>query len=206
MIDPGNTYKLFIDPLLRKVHSCAADQISAEEEVIDVACGNGSLALRMAQKAKKVTGIDLDEEMISFAKRRRISKNSHNTEFLCMDARDLKMYTDNAFDVSTISMAIHQFPLDTSISILRELSRIASRIIIIDYSCPLPKSLGGAAARLIEGMAGGDHHRNFITYKRAGGIKALLTRSGLNNHPIEHLASSSVFTVLEVDTMDSSLS
>lgn len=63
--------------------------------VLDVGCGNGSmLALPLAQRGFRVTGIDIDERSIEHAK--QLAKELPNATFICGDVAELK--TEN-FDV-----------------------------------------------------------------------------------------------------------
>jgi 2-polyprenyl-3-methyl-5-hydroxy-6-metoxy-1,4-benzoquinol methylase len=55
IISEGLQYRLLIDPFLDRVHSAAAAMIEPGTRVIDIACGNGTLALKMAKHAQHVT-------------------------------------------------------------------------------------------------------------------------------------------------------
>ena len=192
---------LLIDPLLRGVHRKATSMIGHEGRVLDIACGIGSLSLHIARKSGKVTGIDLDEEKIRFAQKRSLKKNLQNAEFKAMDARDLSVFGEKSFDTAITSMAIHQFPMELSISVLKEMGRIADRIIVIDYNYPLPYSPGGVLAKWIERMAGNEHYTNFREYQKAGGINALISMSGINGSKHSYLPQESVFTITGVSSI-----
>lgn len=53
---------------LMNYHKFFTDNIDQNDTVLDVGCGNGFLTFDIAKKAKKVVGIDLNEENIRFAK------------------------------------------------------------------------------------------------------------------------------------------
>ncbi len=169
----GNSYNIIIDPLLSKVHNMVARLVPEGSRVIDIACGNGTLALKISARATHVSGIDLEPDMISFATMRAAKAGINNVEFMEMDAADLSGFADNAFDVACSSMAIHQFQLKTGKKILKEMTRIAKNIIVLDYNYPLPRNFYGFAAKTIESMAGKEHHRNFKTYIEHGGIQGI---------------------------------
>ena len=57
--------------------------IDKSKTVIDVYCGIGTISLFLAQKAKKVIGIEVIEASIEDAKRNAKINNLDNTEFLC---------------------------------------------------------------------------------------------------------------------------
>ena len=48
------------------------------EKVIDIACGNGTLAIALDQNANHVTGIDLDEDLVSYASQKAEQKGLKN--------------------------------------------------------------------------------------------------------------------------------
>lgn len=59
------------------------------------------------------------------------------------------------------------------------MKRIASKVIIADYNCPMPDGFSRSVAYSAEHLAGGDHHRNFLNYMSAGGIKHFTEAAGL---------------------------
>ena len=48
-------------------HRFFVDNVSENETVLDIGCGNGALTYDVAKKAKKVVGVDLREKNISIA-------------------------------------------------------------------------------------------------------------------------------------------
>lgn len=179
IINEGLQYRLLIDPFLDRVHSRAAGMIDPGEKVIDVACGNGTLALKLAERAGYVTGIDLSEGSLEFARKRARKLGLSNTEFLLQDANDLSIFTDRIFDVAIISMAVHQFSEATGLHILRELQRIARSIVVIDYAFPQPGNYKGFIVRSIERIAGQEHFSNFNAYMKGRGMEGVQKVLGL---------------------------
>jgi len=59
------------------------------------------------------------------------------------------------------------------------MGRIAARVIIADYNCPMRRNLPAAVAWSIEYMASGDHYRNFGIYMKNGGMPWLAGKAGL---------------------------
>jgi ubiquinone/menaquinone biosynthesis C-methylase UbiE len=155
------------------------DHIEPSFRVLDVACGTGALALTMAGKASHVTGIDLSEENIAAANRSARRSGKTNIRFEIRDAGDLSCYVDKQFDLAVTSMAIHQFDPDIAVLVLSEMKRIARRLVITDYSQPMPRSWGRSVAWGIERLAGGDHYRNFRLYMQLGGIHHFTRKAGI---------------------------
>jgi ubiquinone/menaquinone biosynthesis C-methylase UbiE len=172
-------YSLIIDPLLSGLRKAVAGEISFPDRVIDIACGPGTLAIEMARRAGQVTGIDLDESLISFAISRAENKGIDNVAFRMHDASNLSVYTENKFDIAVTSMAIHQFPEDLAVKILMEMKRIAGKVVIADYNSPLPRNFSGSVACGIERIARGDHYRNFRNFMSRGGLNWFTGKAGL---------------------------
>jgi ubiquinone/menaquinone biosynthesis C-methylase UbiE len=176
----GLLYRIFIDPLIIGLRRHLASMIVPGEKVIDIACGTGALTLAMADHAGHVTGIDLSEEMIITARRTARKRQSQNISFEMLDATDLSDYPDKSFDVAVSSLAMHQFESGTGVRVLREIKRVARRIIIADYNCPMRPGPAAWLAYLIEYIAGGDHYRNFRQYMTDAGLNKLASEAGLS--------------------------
>lgn len=179
MIETGWFYGSAIDPILKSMRKKLAAHISANETVIDIACGTGAQVFEMAGKAKRIVGVDLADSMIEYAKKQKLKRNTANTEFVVANATDLSRFSENEFDVATMSLALHQFSPDLYKPILNEMKRVAKRIVIVDYAVPLPMNYVGVSSKIIEFMAGLEHNRNFRTFYKAGGLATILPQSGL---------------------------
>lgn len=55
---------------LEKVHQEIASHVNAGDRVLDIGCGTGALAVRLAQKGARVTGIDIAPPMLGQAMQR----------------------------------------------------------------------------------------------------------------------------------------
>ncbi len=173
---------MLIDPLLAGIHDQASRLIMDGAKVIDIACGNGTLAFKYAPRASFVTGIDLSSEMINFARKRAEVKKIQNIEFFQLNAEDLRTFAAQEFDIASISMAVHQFSPAVAEKVLQEMKRIARYILIIDYQHPLPGGLSGRLTRIIEWMAGKEHNRNFGLFMNYGGVPGICSRCSLEPH------------------------
>jgi len=171
-------YRKLIDPILRPLHLEVSSLIRENQTVIDVACGTGALSFLMAERAGRVVGIDISQAMIDAANEAKGKRGLGNVDFFQMDAANLRRFRDGEFNVSTLSMAMHQFPQELGLGVLKELKRISSEIIIADYACPFPNGFGGSAARIIERFAGREHHRNFRAFIDKGGLGPMLESAG----------------------------
>lgn len=188
-------YNFFIDPLLAGLKRTVAENSAGASKVIDVACGTGTLACEIASAAEHVTGIDLDEGIISFASRRALNKGIQNVTFEVRDAVELTSYGERVFDAAVTSMSVHQFNEELAVRILAEMKRIARKVIIADYNCPMEAGLSSVIACGIERMARGDHYRNFRNYMQKGGIRWFTGHAGLEIRN-EIVKSNGVFVVV----------
>lgn len=95
-----------------------AASFSAEEmktwSVLDVGCGAGLYSVAISPFVQRVTGVDISENMIAFAKEKARAAKRENCEFLCLDwtEADLdKLGMHKAFDMVFVHMspAVHDF-------------------------------------------------------------------------------------------------
>ncbi len=175
----GFLYRVFIDPLVNGLRRHVASMIQPDEKVIDIACGTGALSLAMARHAGHVTGIDFSDDMISTARRTAQRRRIANVSFELLDATDLSCYPDLSFDVAVSTLAMHQFEPETAVKVLEEMRRLAKRIIVADYNCPMTPGPAAWLAWGIERAARGDHYRNFGKYMARGGLSRLAAEAGL---------------------------
>lgn len=66
--------------------------------ILDVACGEGTFAIKMAEKGYEVTGIDLSPEMLQIA-RKKAQQENMKIDFRQGDMRELSF--DSSFDLVT---------------------------------------------------------------------------------------------------------
>ena len=175
----GLLYRVFIDPLIAGLRSSVTSMIMPGEKVIDIACGTGALSMAIAARAGHVTGIDLSEDMILTARRAAARRKTQNAFFELLDATDLSCYPDKGFGTAVSTLAMHQFDPETGVRVLSGMRRIAGRIIIADYSCPMRPGAAAWLSRTIERAAGGDHYRNFRQYMARGGLERLASEAEL---------------------------
>ncbi|MFO7852128.1 MAG: class I SAM-dependent methyltransferase [Bacteroidales bacterium] len=191
----GYIYRFIIDPILSHYYRYIIEELKPDYSVIDIACGTGSLSLRMSKSIDRVTGIDLSEEMIDIATDSARRRNITNADFDIQDASNLSSYSDNEFDVAVATMAVHQFDSDLALEILGEMRRIASRVVLMDYNYPIPAGISKLVIFIIERIAGGDHYRNFRRFNALGGLPYFIEGSGLKMES-EKLRHRSAFRIV----------
>ncbi|MEJ7687403.1 MAG: methyltransferase domain-containing protein [Variovorax sp.] len=105
-----------------KLLACAAPQPG--EQVLDVACGTGLVALMAAHAVGpggQVVGIDLSGRMVDAAGRRAHDRKVLNTRFSRMDAERLDL-PDASFDVALCALGLMYMP--DPAQALREMQRV----------------------------------------------------------------------------------
>lgn len=172
-------YEKLIDPLLEKVRDIVSDFIPENNTVIDIGCGTGALAFKLAKdKDCTVYGVDLAQGKIARANDKK--GNAHaKVKFSKTDATNLTGISDNQFDYATMSLFLHSLPKNIRNQVLQEAKRVAKRIVIADYTTEQPKSFSGLAVKGIERFAGGQHFQSFNQFRASGGLEPLLEEAGL---------------------------
>ena len=173
-------YCALIDPLLGGLRKEIIKLSGSPKKIIDIACGPGTLATMFAENRVMTTAVDLDEDFIGYANELAEKKGMSNLRFEIRDASDLSVFKNGEFDVAVTSMSVHQFDAELAVSILTEMKRIAGMVVVGDYNYPLPSNYAGFLAKMIEWMAGGEHHSNFRTYNKLGGLNHFISAAGLN--------------------------
>jgi 2-polyprenyl-3-methyl-5-hydroxy-6-metoxy-1,4-benzoquinol methylase len=97
----GNAFhKTLIEPTQLKLLN-----IKAGDKILDIACGNGQFARKMAELGAEVTATDFSDKFIEIAK----AKSPSNIQFQVIDAAneaDLKKLDGNVFDSIVCTMAM----------------------------------------------------------------------------------------------------
>ncbi len=110
-------YNILTFPLVR-VRNQVVDFANAGKgsTVLDVATGTGQQAFAFAKRSHDVIGVDLTESMLEIARK-------HNkggvVKFETADATHLR-FEENSFDVSCVSFALHDMPLNIRGKVLQE--------------------------------------------------------------------------------------
>ncbi|MEJ5975693.1 methyltransferase domain-containing protein [Novosphingobium sp. PS1R-30] len=108
--------------------------LTAQDQVLDVACGPGSLALDLAPHAARVTGYDITPAMLDQARAAQARLGIDNVEWILGDAAGLP-FPDGAFDVVGSSAAFHHF--EQPAFVLAEMARVCrpgGRVVVLDVT------------------------------------------------------------------------
>lgn len=78
-----------VNPLqAKKLYQLAGEAaaLKGDETLIDAYCGTGTIGLSLADKARKLIGIELNHDAVADARANAVANNVKNAEFICSDA------------------------------------------------------------------------------------------------------------------------
>lgn len=140
------------------------------ETALDVCTGTGEVAHALAQRGATVTGLDLSLDMLGHARRK-----GDRIQFLEGDATHLP-FPDRAFDLCTISMALHCMPGAIREPVLREMARVArKRVAIMEPNTPATATGRWLLARLGQWQHSPKYWGDFVS----GDLRSLVAASAL---------------------------
>lgn len=133
----------------------ALSRVRPKDTVLELGCGYGRIALRVAEVARHVTGIDTAPESVALA--RELAGGNPRCEFLEMDALNLG-FRDGSFDVVLcLQNGICAFRLDPA-SLMKEALRVTrpgGRVLFSSYSDGIwDARLAWFEAQAAEGLMG----------------------------------------------------
>jgi 2-polyprenyl-3-methyl-5-hydroxy-6-metoxy-1,4-benzoquinol methylase len=108
---------------LIKYHDFFISNVSPGDRVLDIGCGNGLVAYKVADHAAHVTGIDFDTAGIAQAKR---TYQRSNIDFLVGDATTYEFNDD--FDVIIMSNVLEH--IDDRVALLKKIARLAPKVLL----------------------------------------------------------------------------
>jgi len=97
--------------------------------VLDVGCGLGRLAAKLALDNREVIGVDLSPEMI--ARAQKAGRAARHLLFLCGDFLE-RDFTAQQFDCVISAATLHHMPEDLAVARMVELLRPGGRLVIHD--------------------------------------------------------------------------
>ena len=143
-----SNYNTALDILFRKLI------LPAHKNIIDLGCGTGALCSVLNQRNLDVTGVDLSEKMLSFA---RGKKENNAIKFVQANILERTPFEDKSFDIAIASFVAHGLKAAERRRLYTEMKRIARHLVII-YDYNEKRSI---LVSLVEWLEGGDYF-NFI--------------------------------------------
>ena len=146
-----------------------------EKIILDLCCGTGNqIKLLSKHGFRNLYCLDISDSMLEIAKRSDSFIKIYNEDAT-------KTNFDNAtFDVVILSFAIHEKDRNTQQALINEAYRIIKKdglMLVVDYVFDNKTTkFGRILIRIIERMAGREHHRNFKNYIQNKGLSSLIKK------------------------------
>lgn len=170
----GWFYERWIAPNQDRLFGQIKDLIEPNSRVLDVGCGTGRLAFSLADRCEGVLGIDLSRRNIERANRRLSSAPDSRISFEHRSVTDIASEGKRHFDYAVLTYVLHEVEEHERAGLLRDISRVARRLILGDYRVPRPVGLFSTLDEVVEFAAGRDHYTNFKSFVANGGIPHLV--------------------------------
>ena len=146
----------------------------ANDRVVDLACGPGTLALRFARYVKWAYGVDLTPAILERARNSAAADSLDNLFFAIGDAQALP-FADDALDIAVTSYSLHH--MSDPGRVIAEMARVVKRggrVGVIDIRMPEDSQVADLNNR-IERSRDASHTRNL----RRSEFYAMFAASGL---------------------------
>jgi len=107
---------------------------------LDVCCGTGDIALALAGRGARVTGLDFSEPMLNVA-RRRAERFGARTglsapEFIRGDALETP-FPDNSFDIVSVGYGLRNLARwEAGLEEMRRVAKPGGRVLVLDFGKP----------------------------------------------------------------------
>ncbi|MEW6417128.1 MAG: class I SAM-dependent methyltransferase [Nitrospirota bacterium] len=108
---------------LMNYHKFFVDNVSANDMVLDIGCGNGALTYDLAKKTKYVYGIDINAKNIEYARKKY---NTNNITYIVGDATEYEF--NDKFDVIVLSNVLEH--IENRIDFLLEIADLSNIFLI----------------------------------------------------------------------------
>jgi len=185
----GWFYDTLIAPNQDRIFREIKNVIEPNSTVIDVGCGTGRFSFTVADKVKKVVGVDLSKKNIDRANHSLSRKLNSKISFLHANLSEL-IKKDQHFDYAVMTYVIHEVDPAVRINLLNEMSLIAEKIIIGDYLVPINTGFWSVLNEIVEFLAGKEHYRNFKNFVANNGLMDLASKTNfkviteIKNRPV----------------------
>ena len=175
----GWFYDTVIAPYQDQLFGQIKTIIEPQSKVLDVGCGTGRLAFKLAGHCESVFGIDLSKKNIERANLILLRQPTESISFHHRNLSEMPTGKATYFDYAVMTYVIHEVNEDERINLLKEMAKVSNKIILGDYIVPRPEGHDGFISKTIEFLAGREHYRNYKTYMAKGGIHYLASAAGL---------------------------
>lgn len=176
-------YDLILGPFLKSIRKKVIEisEVKKGTNILEVACGTGEQAVLFVKNNAIVTGLDISDSMLKVA-RQKSEFYKKTLKFVSGDATKMQ-FANNQFDISTITLAIHEMEPLVRIKVIKEMIRVTKKngnIILVDYTIPESKSFWSFLCKyaiwIVERITGGNHYKNYRHFMKNGGLQKFITK------------------------------
>jgi len=175
----GLFYDWLIAPNQDLMFRIIRNLIDKDSSVIDVGCGTGRLDFQLADKCKKVTGIDLSSKNIRVAKKNLQKSKFKNIKFVHSGIKEIRESAKERYDFAIMTLVIHEIEAEQRLAVLNDMKTIADTIIIGDYLVPRKDNFSTKFSIAVEFLAGREHYANYKSFVKQGGLTSLINKAEL---------------------------
>ena len=200
----GWIYAKIIDTNQLPFRNKILEFLNKDKTVLDVGCGTGGFTLEIAKNCKLVVGIDVSGKQIQQANLRLLNSNTDNVEFKHVHASQFSKEPRTKFDFAVFTFMLHEISQEERITILKDISKLANTLIILEYNVPHPYNFWGIGSRVIEFAAGWSPFSNFLDFGKRGGINNILKDAGFQILE-EKINRKNIFKIVIATKKDSSV-
>lgn len=164
------------DKVLTPVRNHLTELIDSGSNVLEVGSGTGSFLIKASNKIERGLGIDTNEGMVEFSRKKSNELEIKNIEFISNNLDSLSTSFLKEFNISTSTLCIHEMSRNNAISTLELMGKYSNKVIVVDYG--QPKSLWNKITLEMDEMISG-HYLRFRDYRNNGYLPSLAKPSGL---------------------------
>ena len=121
---------------INKAYDRIVENIKEEDKVLDLGCGTGMLSFRAALKGAKVTGIDINPEMLETAQKRIAELDvKDQIKFLEMGVAEIDNFERDSFDVIMSGLCFSELSEDEisfTLNQIKHILRNGGKFLLID--------------------------------------------------------------------------
>jgi SAM-dependent methyltransferase len=143
-----------------------------DDTVLDVACGPGLVVAAFAKTCRRAAGIDITPAMIGKAREHAAALSLTNVDWHTGNVLPLP-FPDRSFSVAVSRFAFHHFV--DPLAVLREMSRVATRRIVVADMVASDDPARAAALNKMEKLRDPSHARTLPL----GELRGLFAQAGL---------------------------
>ena len=147
----------------------ALANVQPGERALDLACGTGDIALAMAARGARTTGLDITHRMLHLGRYRAAGAPSgHAVRFIAGDMASLPL-SSKSFDLVTTGYGLRNVPdLDAALDEIARVLRPGGRLLSLDFNKPesaVVRSAYLAYLTVVGASLGWVLHRDPDTYR-----------------------------------------